>query len=154
MSIKEIDPGKIEIRVMKEEDLEEITNIDTMYFGTPRPEYYREKLNLATKGAGINTSLVAEYEGRLIGFIMGQLYTGEFGIPETTANLDTIGIHPSVGGKGVGSKLVEQFIAQMKKLGVTNVHTLVDWSDKKLMLFLHRSGFVPSKRLSLEIDIT
>jgi hypothetical protein len=45
---------------MKEGDVDAIAVIDSRYFGAPRPEYYREKLGSATKGAGINTSLVAE----------------------------------------------------------------------------------------------
>lgn len=153
MTVKEIEPEKIQIRIMRGGDLEAITNIDSMYFGTSRPEYYREKLASATKGAGINTSLVAEVDGQVVGFIMGQLYTGEFGIPETTANLDTIGVHPMATAKGVAGKLLEQFTVQLGKLGVTTIHTLVDWSDKNLMLFFHRSGFVPSKRLSLEFGL-
>jgi N-acetylglutamate synthase-like GNAT family acetyltransferase len=153
MSMKEIEPGRIEIRIMNEGDLGAITVIDSMYFGGSRLEYYKEKLYAATKGAGINTSLVVEVDGQLVGFIMGQLYTGEFGIPETTANLDTIGVHPMAAGKGVAGKLLEQFTDQMSKLGVTTIHTLVDWNDKNLMLFFHRSGFVPSKRLSLELSV-
>ncbi len=153
MGKKEIHPASIRIRVMKEDDLDAITTIDSMYFGTPRPEYYKEKLAAATKGAGINASLVAEVDGELIGFVMGELYTGEFGIPESTANLDTIGVHPMATGNGVAARLLEQFTDQVAKLGVTIIHTLVDWNDKNLMLFFHRSGFVPSKRLSLELDL-
>lgn len=153
MSFKDLDLAQIQIRPMREEDLEEITSIDNMYFGMARPEYYKEKLSTATKGAGINTSLVAEVEGKLVGFVMGQLYTGEFGIPETTANLDTIGVHPMIGGKGVAGRLLEQFRVQMRKLGVTTIHTLVNWSDKNLLLFFHREGFVPSERLSLELTV-
>lgn len=153
MSIKEFDPAKVAIRVMNEGDLEAITAIDCMYFGSERPEYYKEKLDAATRGAGINASLVAEVEGTVVGFVMGRLYTGEFGIPETTANLDTIGVHPMAGNKGVAGKLLEQFCDQMSKLGVTTIHTVVDWNDKNLMLFFHRSGFVPSKRLSLEFNL-
>lgn len=153
MSVREIEPEKIAIRVMREDDLDAITAIDSMYFGTLRPEYYKEKLVAATKGAGINTSLVAEIDGEVLGFIMGQLYTGEFGIPETAANLDTIGVHPMAVGNGIAGKLLEQFTIQMAKLGVTTIHTLVDWNDTSLMLFFHRSGFVPSRRLSLELGL-
>ena len=45
---------------IKEEDVDAIAVSYSMYFGSPRPEYYREQLGSATKGAGINTSLVAE----------------------------------------------------------------------------------------------
>jgi predicted N-acetyltransferase YhbS len=148
-----MDAGKVKIRPLTKSDLEAIVEIDSMYFGTPRSDYYDEKLSSAIKGAGINTSLVAEVDGKVAGFIMGALYTGEFGIPESTIILDTIGVHPSATGKGVAAALFSQFTDQAKKLGVSTVHTLVDWSDKNLMLFFHRSGFAPSKRLSLELEL-
>lgn len=151
--MQDIEPNGIDIRVMNAGDFDAMTAIDAMYSGVSRPEYYKEKMDMATRGSGINSSLVAEYDGQLVGFIMGQLFTGEFGIPETTANLDTIGVHPMAAGMGVGAKLIEQFTDQMAKLGVTTIHTLVDWNDKNLLLFFHHSGFVPSKRLSLELCI-
>ena len=60
MDKKDIDPAHVQIRPMKEEDVDAIAVIDSMYFGAPRPEFYPEKLGSATKGSGINTSLVAE----------------------------------------------------------------------------------------------
>ena len=45
---------------MKEEEVDVIAVIDSMYFGAPRPEYYREKLGSDTKRARIHASLVAE----------------------------------------------------------------------------------------------
>jgi hypothetical protein len=56
---KSIDPANVQIRPMKEE-VDAVAVIDSRYFGVPRPEYSREGLGLATKGAGIITSLVPE----------------------------------------------------------------------------------------------
>jgi hypothetical protein len=56
----DIDPANVQIHPMKEEHAGAVAAIDSMCFGEPRSEYYREKLGWATKGAGINTSLVAE----------------------------------------------------------------------------------------------
>jgi hypothetical protein len=56
---RNIDPANVQICPMKEEDVDAIAVIDSRAFGARRPEYYREKLGSATKGAGINTSLVA-----------------------------------------------------------------------------------------------
>jgi len=56
---KDIDPANVQVRPM-EEDVDAIGVMDSMCFGAPRPEYCREKLGPANKGAGINSSLVAE----------------------------------------------------------------------------------------------
>jgi hypothetical protein len=57
---KDIDPANVQIRPTEEEDLDAVGLIDSMYFGTPRSEHCGEKLGSAARGAGINTSLVAE----------------------------------------------------------------------------------------------
>jgi hypothetical protein len=57
---QDVDPGNVQNRPMKEENVDDFAVIDGMYFGAPRPEYHREKLDSATKGARINTFLVSE----------------------------------------------------------------------------------------------
>jgi hypothetical protein len=60
VNIKDFDPAIVRIHPMKEEDVGAIAVIDGVYFGSPGLEHYRDKFDSATKGAGINTSLVAE----------------------------------------------------------------------------------------------
>lgn len=153
MSVKDFNSTRVEIRVMNDADLDATTAIDGMHFGVERPEYYRDRLQAPTRGGGINTSLEAELDGVVVGFTMGQLYTGEFGIPEKVAYLDTVGVHAMVVGKGTANMLLDQFCLQMSKLGVSSLYTLADWKDKNLMLFSHRGGFVPWKHLSLELNL-
>jgi len=57
---KILHPANVQMRPVKEEDVDAIAVIAGMYFGAPRPEYHWEKLGSAGKGAGINTSLAAE----------------------------------------------------------------------------------------------
>ncbi|UCF08229.1 MAG: GNAT family N-acetyltransferase [Thermoplasmata archaeon] len=149
-----IDPEKLAIRLMKENDLEAIVGIDTKVGGAERKEYYEGKLTLMLDSIGsIATSLVAVYEGKVIGFVMGKVFRGEFGIPEKTASLDTIGVDPEYSGQGVGSKLMEEFENHVKMAGVENIQTLVDWENKSLMKFFNNSGFSPSRTLNLEKDV-
>ncbi len=146
-----IDQDKFEIRVMRESDLQAIIDIDTKVTGTSRVEYYERKVaSMLDKKGSIATSLVADNDGHVIGFIMGNIYTGEFGIPQTTASLDTIGIDPDYSGQGIGTLLLEEFIRHVGVAGVKNIQTLVDWDDIQLMKFFNRSGFIPSKTLNLE----
>jgi len=149
-----IEEEKLAIRLMKEDDLEAIVGIDTKVGGAERKEYYEGKINLMLDSVGsIATSLVAVYDGQVIGFVMGKVFKGEFGIPEKKAQLDTIGIDPEFGGQGVGSRLLEEFENHVKMAGVENIQTLVDWENKSLMKFFNNSGFAPSQTLNLEKDI-
>ena len=146
-----IDQEKFEIRVMKEGDLQAIIDIDAKVTGTSRGEYYERKVSLMLdKKGSIATSLVADNDGLVIGFIMGNIYTGEFGIPQTTASLDSIGIDPDYANQAIGSQLLEEFIRHVQAAGVKDIQTLVDWDNIQLMKFFNKSGFIPSKTLNLE----
>ena len=146
-----IDQDKFEIRVMRESDLQAIIDIDAKVTGTSRVEYYERKVaSMLDKKGSIATSLVADNDGHVVGFIMGNIYTGEFGIPQTTASLDTIGMDPDHSSQGIGTLLLEEFIRHVEVAGVKNIQTLVDWDNIQLMKFFNRSGFIPSKTLNLE----
>ncbi len=146
-----IDQEKFEIRVMKEGDLQAIIDIDAKVTGTSRGEYYERKVSMMLdKKGSIATSLVADNDGLVIGFIMGNIYTGEFGIPQTTASLDSIGIDPDYANQAIGSQLLEEFIRHVRAAGVKDIQTLVDWDNIQLMKFFNKSGFIPSKTLNLE----
>jgi predicted N-acetyltransferase YhbS len=150
-----IDPDKLIIRVMKEEDMDAIVDIDARVLGQRRPDYYERKCALALDDARqLVTSLVAEQDDRVVGFIMGNVYLGEFGIPETMASLDTIGVHPDYQGQGLAIELMKEFVTNLRKAGVERIYTLVNWNDWELLRFFEKSGFVPAKVVNLELQIT
>lgn len=141
----------VSVRVMKPSDVDAVSAIDARITGTARPEYYRHKLEVANlHDAQINASLVAEADGKVVGFLMGTLFFGEFGIPESSAVVDGLGVEPGTQDRGVGGALFEQFRANMKAAQVEKIYTLVDWKDFELLKFLGAVGFLPSQRLSLE----
>ncbi|SPE21111.1 Predicted acetyltransferase [Burkholderiales bacterium] len=142
------------MRVLKKADLQAIVAIDEKTSGSNRHEYYERKIAAVTDPQrSINSSLVAEMDGKVVGFVMGDVYFGEFGIPETTATIDTLGVDPSVQNKGIASDLLDQFLMNMKVAGVNKVYTLVNWDDFALEKFFSRHKFVPSKRINLEYQL-
>ena len=142
------------MRVLKKGDLEGIVAIDTKITNQNRREYYARKIDTITDPErSINTSIVAELDGKVVGFIMGDVYFGEFGIPETSATIDTLGVDPSIQNKGLASELLDQFMMNIKAAGVNKVYTLVNWDDFALEKFFSRHKFVPSKRINLEFQM-
>ncbi|MBI4695813.1 MAG: GNAT family N-acetyltransferase [Gammaproteobacteria bacterium] len=142
------------LRVLKAGDLDAIVAIDEKASRQSRREYYERKIALITDPTrSINSSIVAEIDGRVAGFIMGDVYFGEFGIPETTATIDSLGVDPALQHKGLASELLDQFMMNMKAAGVTKVYTLVNWDDFALERFFARHKFVPSKRINLEFAL-
>ena len=139
----------IKIRLMKADDFDAVIGIDEKVLKASRPEYYEMKFEkLINSKDYLPTSLVAEGEdGTLVGFIMGELYMGEYGIFQEEATLDTIGVDPDYQHMGIGEQLVNEFLDHLKALGVQKISTLVDRNDSKLMHFFSANQFNPSKTI-------
>jgi ribosomal protein S18 acetylase RimI-like enzyme len=147
-------PEERVMRLLKKEDLNAVVAIDEVAAKQNRREYYERKIaTILDPSRSINTSIVCEVGGRVVGFVMGDVYFGEFGIPETTATIDTIGVHPEFQNRGVASELLDQFFMNMKVAGVNKVYTLVNWDDFALEKFFSHHKFVPSKRINLEYQM-
>ncbi len=141
--------SNITIRLMKADDFEAVVEIDEKVLKVARPEYYEMKFDkLFSSKDYLPTSLVAEEEdGTVVGFVMGELYMGEYGIFQEEATLDTIGVDPSYQHKGIGERLINEFADHLRALGVQKINTLVDRNDSILMHFFDANQFSPSKTI-------
>ncbi|MCP3876720.1 MAG: GNAT family N-acetyltransferase [Desulfobacteraceae bacterium] len=134
---------------MKSDDFDAVVGIDEKVLKAARPEYYELKFERLYKSKEyLPTSLVAEKEdGTVVGFVMGELYMGEYGISQEGATLDSIGVDPYYQHKGVGKQLINEFIDHLRDLGVKQLNTLVDRNDANLMHFFGANQFTPSKTI-------
>lgn len=145
-----MNPNAIHIRLMKADDLDAVVGIDEKVLKTSRPKYYELKFEKLFQSSDyLPTSLVAEEaDGTVVGFIMGEVFIGEYGISREQATLDTIGVDPSCRHKGIGAKLIHEFMDHLRSLGVQKLNTLVDRRDAKLTHFFTANQFVPSESLT------
>jgi len=142
------------MRFLKQSDLDAIVTIDEAETKKNRREYYERKINsVVNKKSDINCSLVCEIDGKVVGFMMGYLFFGEFGIDEATATIDGLGVHPDFRKYGVASEMLDQFAMNMRAASVKKIYTLVNWDDFALEKFFSRQKFVPSKRINLELQL-
>ena len=141
-------------RIIRKEDYDRIVEIDAKITQRRRMNYFRRKVFMALDHEEqLVTSLVAEVEGRVVGFIMGNVFIGEFGIPETTATIDTLGVDPEHQHQGIAQALMEEFVTTVRKAGVERITTQVRWNDVDLLRFFNTQGFTPAKVISLELKI-
>jgi predicted N-acetyltransferase YhbS len=140
---------------MKSDDFDAVVRIDEKVFNARRQEYYELKFEKLVQSKDyVPASLVAESEdGALVGFVMGELYIGEYGISQERATLDTIGVDPNHQHKGIGEQLISAFVDHLRTLGVKKINTLIDWDDSKLIPFFSASHFSPSKTINLERSV-
>jgi len=98
-------------------------------------------------------SLVAEMEGGVVGFVLGDISGWEFGVPETIGWIDTIGVEPAYQKKGVATALARALVQNLRSLGVKTIYTLVSWNDWDLLQFFHAMGFSRGDMINLELKI-
>jgi ribosomal protein S18 acetylase RimI-like enzyme len=144
---------KVSLRPLTLGDLDAIVEIDQKVLGKPRRDYWKKKIELPNPRYPLSC-LVAEYEREVIGFIVGEVSGWEFGIPDTIGWISTIGVDPAYQHHGVARKLSQEFIKNLKAIGVTIVYTLVNWNDWDLLKFFRAMGFTRGgDMINLELKI-
>lgn len=101
---------------VRRDDLDALVQIDEETSGENRADYLARKLDAALDMTwNIPVSNVVEVKGEVVDFIMVQVASGEFGLPESVATIDTIGISPAYNGKGLAGE-VERIDKVVKKM--------------------------------------
>ncbi len=145
---------EVTVRTLRPEDLDRVVRIDALVSGGSRGEFYQRKLDEALRESWVVISQGAEIDGTLVGFVLGRLYCGEFGVPEQVAIIDSIGVDPAFGGRRVASAMVTQLARNLQSLRIEIIRTEVDWESQDLLRFFASQGFKPSQLLSLELRLT
>ena len=145
---------KVKIRTFNEGDLEAIVEIDQRILGKSRLNYWKQQIELSNSHFPLSC-LVAEFEEKVIGFILGEVSGGEFNVPDTVGWISTIGVDPSYQHRGVARKLSQEFVRNLKSVGVSIVYTLVNWNDWDLLRFFRAMGFSRGEEMiNLELNLS
>ena len=150
--MSEISSSSPVIRTIVPSDLDRVVEIDIKVLEKPRPEYWEMKLELVRKRSQIS-SLVAELDGKVIGFIIGGASRWEYGVPENIGWIDTIGVDPEYQRKGIARILFKEMTDNLKKVGVDTIITFVKRRDPVLLSFFNSLGFQKGDMINLELDI-
>ena len=137
-----------DVRAMQADDLPRILRIDREITARNRAAYIEGKLGEAMQDSTVRVSLTAQLDGAIVGFLMARADLGDFGRAAPVAVLDTLGVDPSYGRRGVGHALVSQLFANLEALQIDRLETVVLPADLSLLGFLLGTGFVRSQRLA------
>ena len=147
-----LDIQDVSIRPMRQTDLSIVVELDAHVFGSSRPAYFERRLVVLDSADSETRAifLVAIYQDQVIGFVMGTLAYGEFGLTQVTAILDSIAVHPGYQHQGIGQKLAEAFMKQSAKQGASAIYTLVNWDNWTLLKVFRALGFELASTIPLE----
>lgn len=135
-----MEKGKVKIRALDYKDLDDIVEIEKTILGKDRRKYWLMKIELTEERSPM-ASLVAEVDGKVVGFIIGEVAGWEYGVPDTVAWIDTIGVHPDFQKKGIATMLFQKLTENLRKVGINTIYTFVEWRSWDLLRFFARMGF-------------
>jgi ribosomal protein S18 acetylase RimI-like enzyme len=144
--------AQIKVRPLDELDIGAIVKIDERITGIYRPDVWEQRVGYYLR-RDPDSSQVAEAEGRVVGFMLGDVRAGEFGIEVPSGWIERFGIDPEFRGRDLGRQLYEALVGHFRERGVGTVRTLVDGKDAAVAGFLAALGFKPSPLQSLEAPI-
>ena len=97
----------------------------------------------------LESYLVAEFEGDVIGYMHSYISSGGFGM-EKSAWISMIGVEPKYMGQGIGRRLAEEALIYFKAQNIRNVYASVSWDSTDILSFFKTLGFDRSDFINLK----
>jgi ribosomal protein S18 acetylase RimI-like enzyme len=142
------------IRPVRRADLEAVIAIDTQVTGLEKRDYWRSVYRrygeaASTPGAQF---LVAEAEGEVIGFVIGEVRDWEFGAPPC-GWVFAIDVRPDARQAGVGTRLLQSICAGFRRAGVRKLRTMLASDNTLILSFFRSQGMMAGRFIPLEMDL-
>jgi GNAT superfamily N-acetyltransferase len=141
----------VNIRQMDEEDVEGILEIERESRGGHRAATYAPVPDSCI-GGEIDSSIVAEEDGRVVGFVLGRIVRSPLEL-RNIAWIELIGVLPPYHRRGIGRKMVEAWMERCRKKGISRVHIMVNWRDWWMLAFAEALGFARGDLMDLQADL-
>ena len=138
------------IRNAVPDDFDAVIKLDFVGVAEEKPAYWRGIFDrYVTAGRDGGFCLVAETNGEVIGFIVGEVRAWEFGSPPC-GWVFALSVSPKTRETGVGQLMLEEMCQRLKKAGVTIVRTMVDRENKLTLSFFRSQGLRTGRYIELE----
>ena len=139
------------IRTLKKEDATDIDRINKMITKSPDKDEFKRMVEELAQSPG-NKSYVAEYNGKVVGFMITYLLSGGFGI-EKSAWIANVGVEPKFMGLGIGKALAHEIFELYSKKGIKNIYSSVRWDATDMLSFFKTMGFDRSNFINLRKEM-
>lgn len=134
---------EVRVRPADEMDISAIVGIDEKITGSYRPEVWERRIGYYLR-RDPEASVIAELDGRVVGFMLGEVRSGEFGLEEPTGWVEHLGVDPAARGRAIGRRMLDAMLEHFRRQGARTVRTLVDEDMEEIRSFFSAVGFQPS----------
>jgi ribosomal protein S18 acetylase RimI-like enzyme len=142
----------ISIREIRTDDLDAVVDLDARATGEAKREYWREAFTQYVGQADGSCAFGAQCGPDLIGYVMGEIRSWEFGSPPC-GWIFALNVAPECREDGIGSQLFAAAHAAFRKAGVKSVRTMVARDSTLLMSFFRAQGMAAGPFVQLEMAI-
>ena len=139
---------KLHLRRLEARDVKEISQILKAITEKQGTKDYQRAVEEEVKRDD-RVSFVAEFNGKVVGFIITYILYGAFGV-EKSAWIGLFGVDPKYMGRGVGERMAHRVFDSLKKMGIKNIFSSVGWDSTDLLSFFKSLGFDRSNFINLE----
>ena len=142
--------GAPRIRPVQPADLGQVIDIDAEVTGLKKNDYWYELFHrYGTSRTYQRLFLVAESEGAIEGFIIGEVRDWEFGSPPC-GWVFGISVRPGARLTGTGTRLLEAMCQGFRRAGVNEVRTLIARDSALVLSFFRSQGMMAAPIITLE----
>ena len=142
--------SEVRIRPLEERDIARSVEIESAILGSKRSATLRGSLTAYLAKGDRNACLAAEIDGTLVGFLIGEVRTWDFGEDQEVGWIKIVGIDPAHQGKGIGKALGEALLQYFQEREIRTVRTAVDWDAADMIAYFRTLGFERSGHIGLE----
>lgn len=133
------------------DDIPGVIRIDASNTGLAKPDYWRTQFE-RFGGRPQRYFLVADRDGQVIAFIVGEVRAWEFGSPPC-GWIFAIGVDAESRMGRLGTRLFDAIMDRFRADGVDTVRTMVRVEDQLLMSFFRSQGMTAGPSIQLEIPV-
>ena len=143
----------IAIRPARRADLDQVIAIDKTVTGLEKSDYWHAVFRrYAGNGRAGRQFLVAEADGRVAGFVIGEVRDWEFGSPPC-GWVFGIDVRPDIRLAGVGTRLLVAICERFRSSGVQTVRTMLARDNTLVLSFFRSHGMMAAPFIPLEMDL-
>ena len=145
--------ASLSIRPAQRGDLDQVIQLDATVTGLAKRKYWLSVYRRYGSGGGsAQHFLVALAQGRVVGFIIGEVRDWEFGSPPC-GWVFAIDVLPEARLSGVGSRLLAAISARFRRAGVRKLRTMLARDNTLILSFFRSQGMMAGTLISLEMDL-
>jgi len=141
------------IRPAVPSDLPALIALDEEITGLAKRRYWKETFTrYRSRRRQPQVLLVAERDGQIEGFVVGEIRAWEFGEPPC-GWIFAIQVRPKTRLQGVGTQLFEALCDAFRRAGVTKVRTMMARDNHLVLSFFRSQGMMAGPFIELETTL-